>query len=241
LPIRNQEQCGSCWAFSAAEVLGDRFSIAKVCSVGDACAQTRLLCVQGTAGSPVLSSQDLVSCDSGDMGCSGGMLPSAWAYLQGNGRCLAPGRYRLLSHRLRYCHQPMLSLLERDGHSAPLPEQVHRKRNGSMGSAETFRFLLCSLSASLSLVPTASSGYPIDGVANMQKEIMTNGPIQVAFYVYESFMSYKSGVCKWPFSLFPCLLPRFSASASRREAVVRVGPSGRPCCQDHWLGCGRRH
>merc|ERR1712224_799601 len=28
----------------------------------------------------------------------------------------------------------------------------------------------------------------------MQKEIMTNGPIQVAFKVYRSFMSYKSGV-----------------------------------------------
>ena len=28
----------------------------------------------------------------------------------------------------------------------------------------------------------------------MQKEIMTNGPIQVAFSVYKSFMSYKTGV-----------------------------------------------
>merc|ERR1712187_533150 len=42
----------------------------------------------------------------------------------------------------------------------------------------------------------ASSAYAINGVANMQKEIMTNGPIQVAFMVYKSFMSYKSGVYK---------------------------------------------
>merc|ERR1712099_113470 len=40
----------------------------------------------------------------------------------------------------------------------------------------------------------ASSAYSIHGVTNMQKEIMTNGPIQVAFKVYKSFMSYKSGV-----------------------------------------------
>merc|ERR1711948_243700 len=40
----------------------------------------------------------------------------------------------------------------------------------------------------------ASSAYAINGVANMQKEIATNGPIQVAFMVYKSFMSYKSGV-----------------------------------------------
>jgi len=39
-----------------------------------------------------------------------------------------------------------------------------------------------------------SSAYAIEGALNMQKEIMTNGPIQVAFKVYGSFMSYKSGV-----------------------------------------------
>merc|ERR1711906_74261 len=40
----------------------------------------------------------------------------------------------------------------------------------------------------------AKTAYAINGVANMQKEIMTNGPIQVAFKVYKSFMSYKTGV-----------------------------------------------
>merc|ERR1719353_155767 len=42
----------------------------------------------------------------------------------------------------------------------------------------------------------AKSAYAINGVANMQKEIMTNGPIQIAFQVYPSFMTYKSGVYK---------------------------------------------
>jgi len=40
----------------------------------------------------------------------------------------------------------------------------------------------------------AVSTYAIKGVANMQKEMSANGPIQVAFKVYSSFMSYKSGV-----------------------------------------------
>merc|ERR1712032_1620465 len=40
----------------------------------------------------------------------------------------------------------------------------------------------------------AGSVFAINGVANMQKEIMTNGPVQVAFKVYKSFMTYKSGV-----------------------------------------------
>merc|ERR1712217_632848 len=33
----------------------------------------------------------------------------------------------------------------------------------------------------------ASTAYAINGVTNMQKDIMTNGPIQVAFKVYKSF------------------------------------------------------
>jgi len=66
-PIRDQQRCGSCWAFSASEVLGDRVAIAT-----------------GKA-SPVLSPEDMVSCDSGDSGCQGGSLPGAWDYLTSTG------------------------------------------------------------------------------------------------------------------------------------------------------------
>ena len=63
-PIRNQERCGSCWAFAASEVLSDRFAIAS-----------------NGAVNKVLSPEDMVSCDSGDMGCGGGYLDHAWQYL----------------------------------------------------------------------------------------------------------------------------------------------------------------
>lgn len=64
-PIRNQQHCGSCWAFGASEVLSDN------------------LCVL-THGQTdvVLSPQDLVSCDPDDSGCSGGALPFVWMYIQ---------------------------------------------------------------------------------------------------------------------------------------------------------------
>eukprot|EP00960_Hanusia_phi_P077857 768749-Hanusia_phi.AAC.9 len=67
-PIRDQAHCGSCWAFAASEVLSDRFAIAS----------------NGTVNK-ILSPEDLVSCDKGDMGCNGGYLDKAWDYLKTSG------------------------------------------------------------------------------------------------------------------------------------------------------------
>jgi len=67
-PVRNQEHCGSCWAFSGASVLTDRFCIAS----------------QGGI-KKVLSPQDMVSCDTTDYGCHGGLLDRAWTYLEKTG------------------------------------------------------------------------------------------------------------------------------------------------------------
>lgn len=64
--VRNQEHCGSCWAFAAAETL------------------TTNLCVLG-AGNPVLSPQDLVSCDTENHACHGGNLGLVWNYIAHKG------------------------------------------------------------------------------------------------------------------------------------------------------------
>jgi len=65
-PIRDQASCGSCWAFAAAETLTDN------------------LCVLGST-TPVLSPQELVSCDTADHGCSGGTLMNVWDYIDSKG------------------------------------------------------------------------------------------------------------------------------------------------------------
>jgi cathepsin B len=65
-PIRDQGSCGSCWAFSAAEVLSDRFCIEKQVEV-------------------VLSPQWLVNCNRRNFGCSGGYLNRAWTFLKREG------------------------------------------------------------------------------------------------------------------------------------------------------------
>eukprot|EP00296_Roombia_truncata_P007963 JP446422.1.p1 GENE.JP446422.1~~JP446422.1.p1 ORF type:complete len:326 (-),score=160.15 JP446422.1:136-1053(-) len=67
--IRNQEKCGSCWAFGATEAFADRLAIKTNGKVN-----------------VVLSPEDLVSCAPfPDMGCNGGIPRFAWGYMKSNG------------------------------------------------------------------------------------------------------------------------------------------------------------
>jgi len=63
-PIRDQGQCGSCWAFGASETLTDRLCIAS----------------KGTTN-VILSPQYLVSCSDLNLGCHGGILRLAWLFM----------------------------------------------------------------------------------------------------------------------------------------------------------------
>jgi cathepsin L len=66
-PVKNQGQCGSCWAFSAVGVL-ESFSLMKSQSVN-------------------LSEQQLVDCSKkyGNQGCNGGYNFQGLAYVKDNG------------------------------------------------------------------------------------------------------------------------------------------------------------
>lgn len=66
--IRNQLKCGSCWAFGASETLSDRFCITSNKKINE-----------------VFSPEDMVACDDYNLGCSGGNLYFAWAYLTHTG------------------------------------------------------------------------------------------------------------------------------------------------------------
>lgn len=67
-PIRNQGQCGSCWAFSATETLESYYAI---------------------SGGPLtlLSVEQIVDCDTNgnDNGCNGGFPSGAYSYIQSAG------------------------------------------------------------------------------------------------------------------------------------------------------------
>lgn len=65
-PVKNQGQCGSCWAFSATEQIESDIFL----STGDL---------------HVLAPQQIVSCDTVDLGCNGGNTDTAYQYVMGAG------------------------------------------------------------------------------------------------------------------------------------------------------------
>jgi len=66
-PVKDQGQCGSCWAFSATETAETYWYL------------------NGKGAIPTLAPQQTVSCDTVDQGCNGGDTVTAYAYMETTG------------------------------------------------------------------------------------------------------------------------------------------------------------
>ena len=143
--IRNQGQCGSCWAFAGSEALSDRFCIAS----------------QGKI-SQVLSPQFMVSCDTSNWGCKGGILPYEWEFLEDTGTV----------------SDACLTYHSGDGSTFPC-----------------YNFQKCEDGSRLRhyFVEKGSSKTFTDH-RSLKHDLMTHGPLETGFTVYENFQSYKGGI-----------------------------------------------
>jgi len=177
--IRDQSNCGSCWAFGTTEAWNDRLCIHKNYK-------------------EVLSALDTSACcTSGCFGCGGGNPGNVWKWFQSAGVCSGgdppdigqgtgckPYPLPICWHHEKTDKHPAC-----DSVKYPLPS--------------------CTSSCSDSKYTTsyssdkkrASSAYSVSGVEKIQTEIMTNGPVTGGFTVYEDFVVYKKGVYQvYPFA-----------------------------------------
>jgi len=169
--IRDQSACGSCWAHGAAEAMTDRYCIHS----------------NGTT-TPHISAQDLNSCcaSCGD-GCGGGDPGAAFNYWVTQG-IVDGGNYSM-------------------GGCSPytLPPCAHHEFNSTYKPCPTqeYNTPACKKTCGNGATWTNSkhfgaSAYNVQqSVADIQQEIMENGPVEAAFDVYQDFLTYEYGVYRY--------------------------------------------
>ncbi|KAI1305276.1 Cathepsin B [Halotydeus destructor] len=170
--IRDQGACGSCWAFGAVEAMSDRYCIA---SGGKTVVQ--------------ISAEDLISCCQGffacGSGCDGGHSSKAWSYWVKTG-IVSGGLYNTTVG----CR----------------PYTIATCRHGTNSSLPPCTDIVDTPDCTKRCEPTFTPSYQSDlhkglkvysidqDVAQIQQEIMTNGPVEADMNVFADFVNYKSGV-----------------------------------------------
>jgi len=174
--IKDQADCGSCWAVAASEVVEDRICIGNMASMSE----NDVLLNEGKP--PIcFSAENIMSCCKycGD-GCGGGYPIDAMKYWAQTGvptGCWYGSNCGCQPYQIPPCgpqgcsgpesKTPRCSSSCRSGYAIPYAQDLHK----------------------------ATKYYQIAAnAAAIQTEIMTNGPVECAFNVYENFMNYKSGV-----------------------------------------------
>lgn len=179
--VRDQSDCGSCWAFGSTEAFNDRRCIAT----GDA--------------KTILSPADTLACCSGaacefSMGCNGGQPAGAWKWFTKTGVSTG-GDYADINAGSTCKPYPFQSCAH---HVTPPPGMV------GCDTLSEFKTPKCTATCSETKYGVeyskdkyyAKTSYSVKGVANMQQELMTKGTLSVAMTVYEDFEAYAGGVYK---------------------------------------------
>jgi hypothetical protein len=171
--VRDQGECGSCWAISSAEVMSDRWCI-------------------GTDGKedPMISAQDITSCFNslGCQGCNGGnpkmVFMLYWPYYG----AVTGGDY----HTKDTCYP--YEMPECEHHTkGPKPACNGTKETPKCPNKCTVPSF--DYQKEKAKYKGKDSG-SISGEEAIMNEIYENGPVVCGMHIYEDFLNYKSGVYK---------------------------------------------
>jgi len=171
--VRDQSDCGSCWAFGAVEAATDR------------------ICIESNGASqPHLSAEDLLSCCIFcGAGCDGGDPAAAWSYFTSTG-VVTGGNYGDYS----WCSSYSLPNCDHHttGHYAPCSAGSEYPTPSCPTACDSNSTYSVPFTTDKHIFATSYSVG--QDPAQIQQEIMTNGPVEAAFTVYADFESYKSGI-----------------------------------------------
>ncbi|GFR67278.1 cathepsin B [Elysia marginata] len=167
--VRDQGDCGSCWAFGAVESMTDR------------------LCIKSQGKTQFhFSAEDLMSCcrECGQ-GCEGGFPSEAWMFYQHEG-IVSGGPYNSSQgcqpYEIPACDHHVVGKLKPCSKSImPTPRCKKTCEAGYKKSFNEDKLY-------------GAKSYHIRGETNIMQELVTNGPVEAAFTVYSDFPQYKSGV-----------------------------------------------
>lgn len=180
--IRDQSNCGCCWAFAGAEAASDRMCIST----------------DGEMLLP-LSDEDVCFCAESD-GCDGGMIDTPWSFIKQRGAVTGGqdqgtgpfGSGLCSSYSLPHCH-----------HHGPQGEDPYPAEGADGCPSESSPNCpsKCDDSAAGDHTDFASDKYSFSGKIlsasgekKIQHMIMTGGPVETAFTVYSDFETYVSGI-----------------------------------------------
>jgi cathepsin B len=166
--IRDQANCGSCWAFGAVSAITDRYCIQKNQHVH-------------------VSAEDMNSCcQTCGYGCEGGYPDAAWQYWVQNG-LVDGGNYDskdkgCAPYSLPNCDHHCTGKYGPCPPTTDTPACPRKCIDGSPFAADKHY---------------GAKSYGVSSRAeDIKNEIMNKGPVEAAFTVYEDFLAYKSGVYK---------------------------------------------
>jgi len=199
--IRNQGPCGSCWAFAAVTVLADRVCIANQAS------SDKVSLMEITVNSSTyyyslqnlhLAPEHLITCDDSNAGCNGGRLDNVWWYLRDHGVPTESCK------PYRYCPVPDQQKCGFDeGPQPDSPLVAAANPADTAGSMDGSSYAQCMASCEgidkgapmhLYQVSMAYAVSAPSDVAGLQRELLTHGPVEVGFFVFSDFHSYRHGV-----------------------------------------------